>query len=438
MDRANNLIGSTVKGSDGKTLGKVHDIVLTPDHREVSYIALSRGGLFGIGEKLYAVPWSAVQTGVGGKLYVPITKEQLLMKPAFKSAYWPANAENEGWVSRTTGMPGGSVAYVAPTRAESRDVQLRRVTKLIGANVNDASGKKAGDIRDFIIQQDNGQVTYDIVSLGGFWRMGSKYSAVPADAIRFEPGRRVAMINVDRNTLQANAFPPTEWPDLTSPSYAQRVDRLYGVQPTGTALGYVPPQPRSNTAVQSPAAPAPGAASLQTINGTVIDTMDLAGREAGLQGLGIHLRTDQGNTVLVQLAPRDYLSSHNLTLANGDRLTVIGKPMMVGGESIFQAKRIEKDGQVLALRDDNGQPLWSRSSSKPTDPVSDQMNTSSSGQMNQSYDQTNQYPSGQMNQVPSNQGVTPDESQSASTGNPSAGMSQQPVGQGSTQPSGAM
>ena len=45
--KAGALIGKTVKNPQGESLGVVHDIVLTPNHQQSSYIALSSGGIFG-------------------------------------------------------------------------------------------------------------------------------------------------------------------------------------------------------------------------------------------------------------------------------------------------------------------------------------------------------------------------------------------------------
>src|SRR4030042_2358131 len=77
LRRASNLIGSKVVSPQGRTLGTIYDIVLTPDYSTASYVAVSRGGLFGIGNNLYAVPWSAIRMGATDTHYLPIEEEQL-------------------------------------------------------------------------------------------------------------------------------------------------------------------------------------------------------------------------------------------------------------------------------------------------------------------------------------------------------------------------
>ena len=67
LDRAKDLIGAKIVNDKGERLGTVADIVLTPERDAISYVVLSHGGTWGMGEKYFAVPWSqfGVQAGEG-------------------------------------------------------------------------------------------------------------------------------------------------------------------------------------------------------------------------------------------------------------------------------------------------------------------------------------------------------------------------------------
>jgi len=96
---SNELIGMTVKNDQGEELGSVEDLVLTPDRNQVSYLVLSRGGLLGMGEKLFAVPFSAVQIQKGADhVTLSISKEQLEQAPGFNEDNWP-DMGNPRWRS---------------------------------------------------------------------------------------------------------------------------------------------------------------------------------------------------------------------------------------------------------------------------------------------------------------------------------------------------
>ena len=58
LDKAKDLIGAKIVNDKGERLGTVADIVLTPDRDAISYVVLSHGGTWGMGEKYFAVPWS--------------------------------------------------------------------------------------------------------------------------------------------------------------------------------------------------------------------------------------------------------------------------------------------------------------------------------------------------------------------------------------------
>ena len=59
--KASQLIGMTVEGIDGKKLGSIKDLVVDPDDGAIDYAVLDFGGLAGIGDKYFAVPWEALQ-----------------------------------------------------------------------------------------------------------------------------------------------------------------------------------------------------------------------------------------------------------------------------------------------------------------------------------------------------------------------------------------
>lgn len=68
--RAKILIGSEIRNQKDERLGKVEDIVLNPDKRDIRYILVSRGGLLGIGGKWVAIRWSDLRATEDHELYV--------------------------------------------------------------------------------------------------------------------------------------------------------------------------------------------------------------------------------------------------------------------------------------------------------------------------------------------------------------------------------
>ncbi|MBZ0303832.1 MAG: PRC-barrel domain-containing protein, partial [Anaerolineae bacterium] len=57
---ATTLIGDGVKNSAGEDLGKLTEIMLDVESGRVAYAVLSFGGVLGLGNKLFAIPWEAL------------------------------------------------------------------------------------------------------------------------------------------------------------------------------------------------------------------------------------------------------------------------------------------------------------------------------------------------------------------------------------------
>ena len=62
---ASTLAGDQVQNSAGEDLGKVDEIMIDIPAGKVAYAVLSFGGFLGMGNKLFAVPWSALRAGRG-------------------------------------------------------------------------------------------------------------------------------------------------------------------------------------------------------------------------------------------------------------------------------------------------------------------------------------------------------------------------------------
>src|SRR5262245_8997153 len=93
----------------------------------------------------------------------------------------PAEPKQPGY---GTQAPAAGGQNIRPSQ-KPEDIGLWRGSKLIGENVRDANGKNVGKIEDLMIDS-KGQVSFAVMSFGGFLGMGEKFFAVPWTAMRFE------------------------------------------------------------------------------------------------------------------------------------------------------------------------------------------------------------------------------------------------------------
>lgn len=97
---ADTLEGDAVVNAAGEDLGKIRDIMLDVRTGRVAYAVLSCGGFLGMGNKLFAVPWSALTLDADRKCFVlDVEKQRLESAPGFDKDHWPSMAD-PAWASQ--------------------------------------------------------------------------------------------------------------------------------------------------------------------------------------------------------------------------------------------------------------------------------------------------------------------------------------------------
>lgn len=97
---ADSLIGKDVYNYDDEHVGDVKEIMLNSATGEIAYVVLSFGGILGVGEKLFAVPWKALTLSTRNQtLILNECKERLEKAPGFYKNCWPNMAE-KNWVNK--------------------------------------------------------------------------------------------------------------------------------------------------------------------------------------------------------------------------------------------------------------------------------------------------------------------------------------------------
>lgn len=94
---ADTLIGNDVYNRADEDLGDIKEIMLDVASGTISYAVLSFGSFLGFGEKLFAVPWSALTLDTVNKRFIlDIDKQRLENAPGFDKDNWPDMAD-ETW-----------------------------------------------------------------------------------------------------------------------------------------------------------------------------------------------------------------------------------------------------------------------------------------------------------------------------------------------------
>jgi sporulation protein YlmC with PRC-barrel domain len=87
---ASTLSGNEVKNHLGENIGHIKDLMINLHDGSVAYAVMSFGGFLGVGEKLFAIPWSRIQVDQRNKCcVVDMSKEYLEKAPGFDKDNWP-------------------------------------------------------------------------------------------------------------------------------------------------------------------------------------------------------------------------------------------------------------------------------------------------------------------------------------------------------------
>lgn len=84
------MIGDDVRNPQGDSLGKIEEIMIDAHTGNVAYAVLSFGGIMGIGDKLFAIPWGALRLDADEHEFVlDVDKKRLERAPGFDKDNWP-------------------------------------------------------------------------------------------------------------------------------------------------------------------------------------------------------------------------------------------------------------------------------------------------------------------------------------------------------------
>lgn len=91
---ASSLSKDSVRNRKNEELGSIKDIMIDVPTGSIAYAVLSVGGFLGIGDRLFAIPWSALILDEDQQCFViDIDKDRLENAPGFDKNNWPDMAD---------------------------------------------------------------------------------------------------------------------------------------------------------------------------------------------------------------------------------------------------------------------------------------------------------------------------------------------------------
>lgn len=198
-----------------------------------------------------------------------ISKEQFDKAQTFSGENWP-NQASQQW-NQPAQAGEQQEQQIKRSDVEKKTFETRKVSKLLGLKVETTSGltgysspvgtsaqgqqtaqqqqageqtknHEIGQIKDVVLNCDNGHLFYGIVSLQNVEGHSNEQCVVPWKALRIEsqPKEIAQLQKADVSTLLAFAYQPDQEQQLANRSYLQRIYQAYDLQPQWEVLGFVP------------------------------------------------------------------------------------------------------------------------------------------------------------------------------------------------------
>ncbi len=90
------VIGDQVSNLRGEELGHIEELMIDLQNGRVHYAILSFGGLMGMGDKLFPVPWELMKPDPENQRFLfQVTREMLKTAPGFRRDDWPEMNDRE-------------------------------------------------------------------------------------------------------------------------------------------------------------------------------------------------------------------------------------------------------------------------------------------------------------------------------------------------------
>jgi sporulation protein YlmC with PRC-barrel domain len=247
--KATDLRGKKVTNDKAEDLGRIEDIVTDANSGRIQYAVLSFGGILGLGDKYFAIPWPSLELSGDSKAFVlNVDKDRLQNAEGFPKDHWPNFADPQ-FATRTyeyynqepywQHASDTSTPAAESTGGQDRDsdrqhwnqpmTAWQKTSDLVGKEVRTAQTDDVGKLSDLAIDPDNGRILYGVLSFRG------KLFAIPWSALSLSSDAKHLVLNGNKDQLTDEvAFSKDNWPNLADEGWARQVYRHYNVQPYWT------------------------------------------------------------------------------------------------------------------------------------------------------------------------------------------------------------
>ena len=240
--KASKVIGTKVLDKSGAEIGKIEELLFASTEGKTLMAVLSGNDTVGK-DRFFAIPFEGLKaskdkslpTGDLKGFELVLDPKLLSGAPSFAKDQWPAALDKPWQVSvyEFYHMKPSPNVDVSVKKEAVAEMNLYRVSQLMGREVRNAQDEKLGKIEDFAVDAEAARLPYSVLSFGGVLGVGDKFFAVPWHSLMLgpptaNPSDQKIVVAVEKNRLkEAPGIDKDHWP-------ATPQTTLFGA-PSGTA-----------------------------------------------------------------------------------------------------------------------------------------------------------------------------------------------------------
>jgi sporulation protein YlmC with PRC-barrel domain len=112
--------------------------------------------------------------------------------------------------------------------------QVLSASAILGNKVINTAGEQLGNLKELMIDIDDGYIAYAVLSFGGFLGLGDKLFAIPWEALTWGLEDHAFILDIDKDVLKnAPGFDKDHWPtdDQSGAGWLLDIYEYYGYSP---------------------------------------------------------------------------------------------------------------------------------------------------------------------------------------------------------------
>ena len=217
--RASDVIGKSVRNSQGNNVGQIEDLIVDMNSGQVRYAVLAFDPGILSGEKLFAVPTTMLRMANDrDDLVYDVSRDKLERATVDRSEWKQLSDEDRvARVDKAWGLarPGAGA-------------HAKRASDLLGKDVNGPSGEKIGEIEDLVVNMAQQKVHYAVMEFDPGWTSPERRYVFPLRSFTTARDKDELVLDVDKSRIQSmKSFDRDLYSNLNDRSRAVEIDRYF-------------------------------------------------------------------------------------------------------------------------------------------------------------------------------------------------------------------